>query len=70
MSPCDEYKRLVKEWQAERSSESYWRPENQNVHGAAPDAAKETAESFRKQAGALQRAMEEHVKVCGVCKNS
>ena len=59
MSPCDEYKKLVKEWQTARGQERYWRPEN-------PD----TAEKFREQADNLKTAMEEHVKVCVACKNS
>lgn len=70
MSPCDEYKKLVKEWQTARGYENYWRPENQNVHGAAPEPAKEHAENFKKQADTLKGAMEQHVKVCDVCKNS
>jgi len=63
MSPCDEYKKLVMEWKAARADENYWR------HGA-PEPAKEHAEKFRKQADTLKTAMEEHVKVCGVCKSS
>ena len=59
MSPCDEYKKLVKEWQTAREQEKYWRPEDQ-----------ERTEAFRKQADGLRSAMEEHVKVCDVCKNS
>jgi hypothetical protein len=57
MSPCDEYKKLVKEWQAARGSEK-----------SAQDP--ERAEVFRKQAESLKGAMEEHVKVCNACKNS
>ena len=57
MSPCDEYKKLVKEWQAARSSEKYAQ-------------AQERVEAFRKLAESLKSAMEEHVKVCDACKNS
>ena len=70
MSPCDEYKKLVKEWQAARSSENYWLPENRSVHDALPEAARDNAENFRKQASRLQSEMEQHVKVCNACKNS
>ncbi len=59
MSPCDEYKKLVKEWQAARSSENYWRPENRSVHDALPEAARENAENFRKQASRLRSEMEQ-----------
>jgi len=69
MSPCDEYKKLVKEWNTARSNENYWRPENRNVHGKEPVAATEQAETVRKQADSLKRAMERHVQVCNACKS-
>jgi hypothetical protein len=70
MSPCDEYKKLLKEWRTARDYENYWRPENRNVHQTAPDRAKEQVEHFREEADNIKRCMEQHVRTCNACLNS